>query len=229
MADPQDIATAGEYVLGTLPLAERQAFQTRLAADPALQAEVERWQIQLEPLDEEFEPAPPPERVWHEVQGRLFRADGAAGAARAGGVSPWWRWLGIGSALAAASLIAVIWTGTTDLPERDGLWVSDMVSADGAVRLAALYDETKGEMRVLVGGNAPAEGRDWELWLIKGDNAPISLGVMPHQGTAAMPIPDELRELVAEATLAITDEPAGGSPQGIATGPVVAAAPMRRI
>ena len=38
-----------------------------------------------------------------------------------------------------------------------------------------------------------------------------------------------LGEAIADATLAITDEPAGGSPQGVATGPVVAAAPLRRI
>lgn len=48
-------------------------------------------------------------------------------------------------------------------------------------------------------------------------------------GKAAMPIPNDLRALVADATLAITDEPAGGSPQGVATGPIVAAALLRRI
>ena len=57
----------------------------------------------------------------------------------------------------------------------------------------------------------------------------ISLGVMPHQGQAAMPIPEDLRILVANATLAITDEPAGGAPGGVATGPIVAQAEMRRI
>lgn len=44
-----------------------------------------------------------------------------------------------------------------------------------------------------------------------------------------MPIPEDLRILVANATLAITDEPAGGAPGGVATGPIVAQAEMRRI
>lgn len=44
-----------------------------------------------------------------------------------------------------------------------------------------------------------------------------------------MPMPEELRTLVANATLAITDEPAGGAPGGVATGAVVAQAEMRRI
>ena len=41
--DPHDIATAGEYVLGTLPLAEREPFQRRLLSEPALVAEVARF------------------------------------------------------------------------------------------------------------------------------------------------------------------------------------------
>lgn len=104
-----------------------------------------------------------------------------------------------------------------------------MVSEDGAVRLAALYDEARGEMRVSMGGEAAPEGRDFELWLIAGEDAPISLGVMPDAGQAAMPIPEDLRPLMLNATLAITDEPSGGAPGGVATGPVVALAALRRI
>ncbi|MDB6180859.1 anti-sigma factor [Paracoccus fistulariae] len=223
MADPRDIASAGEYVLGTMPLAERQAFAQRLREDEDLAQEVARWQSHFAPLDDEIDPVTPPPQVWNDLQKRLFDE-----APKPAGVSPFWRWLGLGGSLAAAALAAVIWL-SPEPPGSDGLWVSDMVSEDGSVRLAALYDEDSGEMRVSVGGKAPAEGRDWELWLIQGDRDPISLGVMPHQGNAAMPIPEELRLLIADATLAITDEPAGGSPQGVATGPVVAAAPLRRI
>lgn len=222
MASPKDIATAGEYVLGTLPLSERRAFQQRLALEPDLQDEVNRWQAHLEPLAEEILPVDPPAHIWRGVEQRLF---GAPTQRRA----PLWRGFGLGAALATAAVFAVLWLGPFTTPPEERLWVSDMVSADGTVRLAALYDETSGEMRVSVGGEAPAEGRDWELWLIKDARAPISLGVMPRAGTAAMPIPEELRALVADATLAITDEPTGGAPQGIATGPVVAEAPLRRI
>lgn len=227
MADPRDIASAGEYVLGTLPLAERQAFERRMKADPALAAEVDHWQDHFAALADEVTPVAPGPDVWSGLEERLFTDPAPAAPS---GVAPFWRWLGLGGSLAAAALAAVIWLGPQrNAVEDPSLWVSDMVSEDGSVRLAALYDEDSGEMRVSVGGEAPGDGRDWELWLIQGDRAPISLGVMPQQGSAAMPIPDELRDLVAEATLAITDEPAGGSPQGVATGPVVAAAKLRRI
>lgn len=222
--DPRDIATAGEFVLGTLPLAEREAFRRRLLSEASLAAEVARWEAHFDPIADEVRPVSPPARVWNKVERGLF----PDAAAPAGSVS-FWKWLSFGSVCASAALLAFLWLGQPGPEEDPQLWVSDMVSADSAVRLTALYDETDGEMRVSVAGQPPAEGRDFELWLIQGDRAPISLGVMPHEGQAAMPIPDELRTLVANATLAITDEPAGGAPGGVATGPVVAQAEMRRI
>lgn len=222
--DPRDIATAGEYVLGTLPLAEREAFQRRLLNEPALVAEVARWETHFDPIADEVRPVSPPAKVWNNVERRLFPERTApAGSVRL------WKWLSLGSVCASIALLALLWLGQPGPETERNLWVSDMVSADSTVRLTALYDETDGEMRISVAGQAPAQGRDFELWLIQGDRAPISLGVMPHQGQAAMPIPEDLRILVANATLAITDEPAGGAPGGVATGPIVAQAEMRRI
>ena len=222
--DPRDIATAGEYVLGILPLAEREVFQRRLLSEPALMAEVARWQTHFDPIADEVRPVSPPAKVWNEVERRLFpELSPSARPVRL------WKWLSIGSVLASTALLALLWLGQPGPDAEPQLWVSDMVSADNSVRLTALYDETDGEMRVSVAGPPPAAGRDFELWLIQGDRAPISLGVMPHEGQAAMPIPEDLRILVANATLAITDEPAGGAPAGIATGPIVAQAEMRRI
>ncbi|WBU62154.1 anti-sigma factor [Paracoccus albus] len=224
MPDPRDIATAGEYVLGTLPLAERETFRRRLLNEPALAAEVARWEAHFDPIADEVRPLSPPAKVWNRVERRLFpESIPPANAVR------FWQWLSLGSVCASAAMIALLWFGQPEPETEPRLWVSDMVSVDSSVRLTALYDESDGEMRVSVAGQPPAEGRDFELWLIQGERAPISLGVMPHEGQAAMPIPEDLRILVANATLAITDEPAGGAPGGVATGPVVAQAAMRRI
>lgn len=224
--DPQDIATAGEYVLGTLPHAEREAFRLRLLAEPLLSAEVARWETHFDPIADEVTPVNPPVRVWDMIDRRLFappKAELKFGLARL------WKSLAFGSAFAAVGMVLMLLLGEPDRAIDRQLWVSDMVSADSSVRLTALYDESDGEMRVSVAGTPPTEGRDFELWLIQGDRAPISLGVMPHQGQAAMPIPPQLRTLLANATLAITDEPAGGAPGGVATGPIIAQAEMRRI
>lgn len=210
-----DSLLAAEYVLGVLPAPERVIFAERLLHEPELVQEVAAWEAQMSPLVADVLPSPPPARVWRGIERRLFEP-----AARS-----YWRWLGPAIAV-ALSVVALI--GWMDRAPQGPLYVAEMTSDEG-VRLAALYDADKGEMRVSMAGAPPREGRDFELWLIAGDGAPISLGVMPREGQAAMPIPAELRALVASATMAITDEPLGGSPTGVATGPLVAAAPMVRI
>lgn len=88
-------------------------------------------------------------------------------------------------------------------------------------------------VRVMEGGrhalispiSAPARsgGRDFELWAITDPNtAPLSLGVIQERRTTVLEIPASLRGRVAGGvTLAISVEPAGGSPTGAPTGPVV--------
>ncbi len=216
-----DSALAGEYVLGALGADERRAVQRRIASDAAFAAEVADWESRLDPLLDDVPAQAPPAGGWAALETRLFAPPRAA--------RPRWAWLGLASGVSTALLAAVLWLGEPVQRAPGPLWVSDLVSPDGAVRLAALYDAARGEMRVSVGGDAPPPGRDFELWMIAQGGAPVSLGVMPHSGAAAMTIPEDLRDAMAGATLAITDEPAGGAPGGQATGPVLATAPLRRI
>ncbi|TIP55629.1 anti-sigma factor, partial [Mesorhizobium sp.] len=68
-----------------------------------------------------------------------------------------------------------------------------------------------------------AAGKDFELWMIEGKNAPVSMGVIPAGQTARMTISPAVQERLAQgAVLAVSLEPAGGSPTGQPTGPVVA-------
>ena len=66
-----------------------------------------------------------------------------------------------------------------------------------------------------------------EIWLIPAQGARkgevLSLGVMNENAPDEVKITEEFVELIGEGgTLAITMEPAGGSPTGVATGPVIA-------
>lgn len=216
-----DIALAGEYALGTLEAQERQQAARRIDTDPAFAAEVSLWEQSLDPMLAEIDAVAPPSASWAALNARLF-PEPAGRRSR-------WGWLGLASGVSTALLAAVLWLGEPVQRAPGPLWISDLASDDGTVQLAALYDAARGEMRVSVGGAAPAPGRDFELWLIAGDAAPVSLGVMPREGAAAMAIPEPLRELMAGATLALTDEPEGGAPQGAASGPLIALAPLRRI
>ena len=56
----------------------------------------------------------------------------------------------------------------------------------------------------------------------EGAEAAISLGVLPEDAVATLTVPAELRAEIAGGLLAISDEPPGGSPTGVATGDILA-------
>jgi anti-sigma-K factor RskA len=64
-------------------------------------------------------------------------------------------------------------------------------------------------------GPAPAAGRSYQLWIIPQGGSAQSLGLM--QDSLSLPAPP-----AAAYALAITDEPQGGAPGGVASGPVLA-------
>ena len=73
MADEID-ALAGEYVIGTLTLAERTAVTARRQREPELDAAIRAWEQRLAPLDLNTPSVPPPGSLWHQVEQRLDAA-----------------------------------------------------------------------------------------------------------------------------------------------------------
>lgn len=61
---------AGEYVLGTLSLAEREAVEARAAEDMAYAASIVVWERRLGPLNELIAPRTPPEEIWTAIVAR---------------------------------------------------------------------------------------------------------------------------------------------------------------
>jgi anti-sigma-K factor RskA len=70
---------------------------------------------------------------------------------------------------------------------------------------------------------APEQGRSYELWLIaKGAPAPKSLGLVGADEFTQRPIPGNFDPATLRtASYAVSLEPAGGSPSGVPTGPVL--------
>ena len=103
--------------------------------------------------------------------------------------------------------------------------------ADGSdVRYIAVYDASTNDIGLSRVAGEPAQGRDFELWVIDGQQAPASLGVIPDGASARLPVSDEWRaKLNTGAVFAISLEPAGGSPTGAPTGPVVAVGDLKQI
>ena len=104
--------------------------------------------------------------------------------------------------------------------------VASLTQSGDAPAFVAQYDPLKQALLI----RTAVEDEDEkvpEIWLIpaEGDRKGevLSLGVMDESAPDVVPISDEFVKLIGEGgTLAITMEPPGGSPTGVATGPVIA-------
>ena len=223
----RDDMLAAEYAVGTMPHDERVAFEQRLAGDRALQERVAWWHGQFAPLGEAIEPVVPPTSVLSNVQSRLF---GTAPA------SSWWDSVGIWRGVAIASLACLAVAGgllfntVRELSPDAGVLVAQVAGQNSDVKLTALYDASASKLRLKRTAGQAAVGRDFELWVIAGGNAPVSLGVLPGSSNFEVEVPSDLRaSLVDGAVLAISDEPSGGSPTGQPTGDVLATGAITKI
>jgi anti-sigma-K factor RskA len=101
--------------------------------------------------------------------------------------------------------------------------VAIFASADGAQlwRVQASQDTTTLSMET-VGAVTVQPGHSYELWALPQGHAPVSLGLMPTAGSASETLTEAQRMALRDSRkLAISLEPQGGSPTGVATGPVV--------
>ena len=202
-----DAATSGEHALGLLPPAERAAFEARLASEPALRRLVAQWEEDLAGLAEDVEPIAPPAHVRRGIERRLF---------------PRRRRLWPLGLLAAGAVAASIWFGVGLDGFAPAVLPVEIAAGDRALVIAARFDPGAGTLALeRLEGEAPS-GRVLELWLIAGEAAPVSLGVLPQAGEAALDLSPSLAALVPGATLAVSEEPLGGSPTGAPTGAVLA-------
>lgn len=218
-----DSLLAAEYVLRLLKPAEERAFETRLLEERPLMAEVAVWTNHFSGMDAEVAEVTPDTHVKKSLQARLFGEEEKAKPS-------FFERLGLWQAVSFASfgLAAFLAWQTLQVPEpaqqpqRGPLYVSEIAAEDQSLRLVAVYDSDAGQLKINRTAGAAAEGRALELWAIAEGNAPVSLGVLPETPEAGVAIPAELRGGVGALTLAISDEPPGGSPTGAPTGDVLA-------
>ena len=215
--DPNDESLlAAEYALGVLQGSARDSFAKRISEDPKLAAEVREWDEHFTSFAREITPVAPPAEIQTKIEERLFR--------RAPQTSIWnslalWRGLAIAS---FAALLAIgAWTIATRLPPLPPALVAEIEGETKAIELMAYYDAGTGELRLNRTAGKPATKRSFELWLIIGSDAPVSLGVLPQEPPARIVVPEKFRSKLKGSVLAISDEPAGGSPTGAPTGAVL--------
>jgi anti-sigma-K factor RskA len=201
-------ALAGKYALGSLTSGAHRRFEKLLLDDRALRAEVAQWDETLIKLTLQLTPQSPPPRVWSAIQARV--SPSASRPAR------FWQWLG-GAAAAMSVVIAVV----ISMQTTPALYQATLNSDANVAALAVTAHTSTLDISQLA-LNQVASDRSLELWIVPAQGKAISLGVIPPEGKVSIQLtPAQKREIGNRTLLAVTLEPLGGSPTGVATGPIL--------
>jgi len=225
---------AAEYVLGTLPSAERAAIALRSRHDKPLAAAIEAWERRFAPLAETVAAREAPGHVWARIEQRL---DGmgqddmgqgpAAAIARLAGAERRmrrWRATAIAASALAASLVLFVGVRELSRPASEKALVAVLQKDAQSPAFLVSVDLEKKLLTIRAVAAPPQPGKSYELWLVHDElKAPRSLGLIGggpftviHPKLAAY-----APQTIKQATLAVSLEPEGGSPTGAPTGPVL--------
>ncbi|TGQ54823.1 anti-sigma factor [Mesorhizobium sp. M1C.F.Ca.ET.193.01.1.1] len=226
-----DDLIAAEYVLGVLAADERQIASRRIDTETAFARLVDAWEARFAPMAAAYAAVEPPASVKAAIDRRLF-ASAATSAEPGSGLwasLAFWRGLAAAAIAALAIYIAVPYVNPP-VPQPETRLVASLAADNSNVKYLAVYDAARHEVGLSLVSGERGSGKDFELWMIEGKNAPVSMGVIPAGQTARMTVTPAVQQKLAQgAVLAVSLEPTGGSPTGQPTGPVVAAGDLKGI
>ena len=237
---------AAKYVLGSLHGAARKRFESLAIKRSDWQQAVDWWSARIHLLADTVPAIEPDKAVWQKIQSRLFNNLPAAKNSRFSWLQGW-AWA---STAIAATLAFIMVTheplkiampintaqAPSQEPSQEPSKVISQVASTAKVALLSSADAKPGwllalvknktgkpELRVTVmAGLATKNDKSFELWILPPDkSAPVSLGVLPQQGSQQVIVSEETANLLAESGLAVSLEPVGGSPTGGPTGAVL--------
>jgi len=230
-----DDILAAEYVVGLLPAAERVAVAARIERDRDFAARVDRWEGRLAPLGDDYDEVAPPAAVKAALERQLFATGDAAAQARLPRPGLWaslalWRAMAAAAVLALAVVLALPYLPGSPGSDQGGRLVASLAPQQSDVHYFVVYDARARDIGLSHVTGERAAGHDFELWVIGSEQPPVSLGLIPDGSSTHIAVSEDLRrKIAAGAVFAISLEPAGGSPTGEPTGPVVAAGDLRDI
>ena len=210
-----DELLAAEYALGVLAGQERATAERRMARDRAFAAMVAAWEQRLAPWAGEIAEVAPPD-MWDRIAAELP----AQPPQRAGfwNSLAFWRGFAIASALAAACLAVVLYSG--GLTQQPAL-TATVKSGDRPLFVATI-DPKRHTIAVVPAAFIPDPTRIPELWLIGADGKPRAVGPLRADSTVVIALPPTLSsEAKSDVALAVSLEPPGASTDNGPTGPVI--------
>lgn len=223
---PEDIhAQAGEYVLGTLSIDEREALEARLVHDRGLQMAVAAWEERFFPYTALVEPLTPSDYLWPRIQRSLNAYSEPTTQTRAPvrrrlvHSLPFWRGAA-GLGLAAALVMGIMLANIVDepaTPEYVVVLVAPQTQSAGWIVQAVNREEI--QLLPLGTFEVPA-GKALEFWTKADDwQEPVSLGLVEPGQPLRLRL-DQLPPLEDNQLFELTLEDESGSPTGLPTGPI---------
>jgi anti-sigma-K factor RskA len=208
---------AAEFVIGTLRGAARRRFQRLCTVLPAARAARTRWEDRLAALALTLAPLTPGAGTWQGIHRQIT-------AAKVTPIEPRLRrrlWLPL--AAAAAVLGIAVWLGPRLLSGPNQ--VVAVLGADTQHpqwRIERTPDAHQLTVTTIAAMTSNPQ-KAFELWALPRDGKPpVSLGLLPRAGNAAYKLSGvQSAAVLAAGNLAVSVEPAGGSPTGAPTGPVI--------
>jgi anti-sigma-K factor RskA len=184
----EDSVLAGEYVLGTLDSAAREAFESRLSGDLQLQAEVDAWERRLGPMLETVDPIAPPASVWQALQARTAPQERVPSSSGFWSSLQFWRGLGmVSAALVLGMTLTLLTTQKADLGMDQMMVVLNDQSTTGWI---VASQQGSGYINVrAVDPSAVPKGKVCQLWMKDEAGNMHPLGLLPHSGNMEMPMP----------------------------------------
>lgn len=231
MTERDDTVLAAEFVAGLLEPIRRAEAERRIETDAAFARLVQQWQERLSDLDMTAPSLDPSPALWQRIENAIAAPQSAPREAKPGWLSQLWNSIGglraaTAASLASALVFAVIAGVALNYAAREAvrkpIYVAILVNDDnkqpGAVVNA--FADGRVEMIPLTEINVPP-GRALEIWTLWDRNVgPRSVGLIDRAQSVRLNL-DKLPPTGPDQLFEITLEPAGGSPIGRPTGPIL--------
>lgn len=234
MMGPEQEALAAEFALGLLDADQAARCEALLGSDPDFAARVEAWQRHLIEIDMTVSPEPPTEGLWRRIEAGIaspaavrapVHAQAQVGTRQGWFASLWghlpaWRAMGLAAGAACLALAMALTVQTRSIARTPVLVAVMMSDQNRPLALVNAFRDGRAELVPLQALNAP-EGKSLQVWTLwDRSRGPVSVGLLEAMRNidlrvAGLPStsPDQLFE--------VTLEPAGGSPTGRPTGPIL--------
>jgi len=216
---------AAEFVLGTLPVEDRQRVQRLRTTHPELDAQILQWESRLSALNDEIEPVDPAPGLFARIERSIDQLEQASSqhneVVRLRQQVSRWRLSTAATSIAAMLLIAVMMLEPT--PTKSP-YVAVFQHNDEQPAFLLTVDLARKQLNIQPVTARPAGNQSYQLW-IKDDElgpTPRSVGVLnKHFEVDPAALTNYDAELLRRATFGISLEPRGGSPTGQPTGPAL--------